>query len=394
MAVLNRTEKVKEWLNKDKQRLITYLAYVLIVVVSILASTLSVVFGIGENFDGARFATNLCLNVAFAIIALILAWKDGELASDQRKSGLLYEMKEEFKKTVKLIIDTDGFRQWNDKLYEREKKDYIVTQLANAQIYDYEYILICEDDLKSLLESPRNDIQYFNKEKNKTETIALDEITEHQYEVIKFFKNGDFEFPKIPYTFFKSIDNTNSYKKYATEADKTRKIKVFTLVYRVVMIVIFSIIFALAIINPNQSDGKQVVFDTVSRIFNMVVSVFMGYSLARDEATRLRDSLGYKIGIINDYITDIETGAFVPLNRSEEINLKINERREKLKLEEAEKERKRIEMEEKKKLEDENEKIKISDVVETLTQESKKEEEKIIEIEIPEEEIEIIDDKK
>lgn len=322
--------KTKEWFNRDKQRIVTYLCYIFIIVVSVLSSTLSIVFGL-ENFNAPRFITNTCLNVAFSIIALILSWKDGEMASDNRRTGPLAELKEIFKKVVKLIVDTDSFRQWNDRFYEIERKDYIKTQLANAQIFDYEYLLVSDHDLETLKERPRNDIELFVKESGETKTIALDQITEYQFRVIDIFRKGKYKFPKIPYTFFRETNNVNSYKKYATEADKNRKIKVFALFYRVGMIVIFSVIFALAIINPNASDGKQIAFDTLSRIFNMVTSLFMGYSLARDEAIRLRDSLEYKISTINDYLADIETGAFVPLNRTEEINRKIEERRERIK---------------------------------------------------------------
>lgn len=340
--MVSKLNKAQEIFNSNKQRFITYVCYVGIVVVSVLASCLSVVFGIKDNFDSSRFITNLCLNIAFAILALILAWKDGEMSFKQRKKGPLFEITQMFKQSVRLIVDADGFRQWNDVLYERERKDYIMTELASVQVFDYEYLLISDEDLESLKQDARDDIKLYTKESGKIETITLDQITDLQFEVITVFRQGKFDFPKIPYTFFKTQENVNAYKKYAKEADRNRKTKIWALIYRVAMILIFSAIFALAIINPNQSDGKQIAVDTALRIFNMCSSMFMGYSLAHDEEARLIDSLGYKVGVITDYITDLDTGVFVPMSRSAEINKKITDKRNEIKLQQQKEEENRL----------------------------------------------------
>jgi len=320
---------IKAATNRDKQRTVTYLAYIGCVAVSVLASSLSIIFGIQESFSFNRFVTNLCFNIAFAVLALVLSWRDGEMANENRESGLLYEMKQLFKRAVKLIIDTESFRQWNDILYDKMKKEFIRDSLAVIDINDYEYMYISEDDLKKLKTQDLENVKYLDPEDKKEKTIALYQISNYKYETIKNFRDGKFKFPKLSYTYFKSASKGNSYFKFANEERKNKNIKVFALVYRVLMILIFSTIFALAIINPTQSDAKQIVFDTITRVFNMVSSMFMGYSLARDEAKREASSLEFKANTINDYDVELQTGLFVPLGRDEIIQKRIQTIRDK-----------------------------------------------------------------
>lgn len=328
---LKRLDKIKETAqnatNSDKQRFITYLAYFSIIAVSIFSSCLSVIFGL-EQFNFTRFITNLCFNVAIAIVGLILAWRDGELSNETRKRGLLYETRQLFKKIVKLIIDADSFRQWNDLLFEKERKEYILTELSKVQIYEWEYMRISLDDLSDLRKAPKENIEYYDENGIK-QLCVLDEITDIQYYTILKYRKGKFKFEKLPYTFFKSKLGANMYKKYADELDKERKIKIWALTYRVLVVVIFSTIFALAIINPNDSDSNQVLFDTISRISNLVISLFMGYTLAHDKANREIECLEYKIEIIQQYDDELQCGLFVPKNRNQILMEKIASLREK-----------------------------------------------------------------
>lgn len=318
-------EKLANASDSDKQRATTYLAYVGIIGVSLFSSFLSVIFGL-DHFDSSRFITNLCFNVAIAILGLILAWKDGELSNETRKRGPLYEARQLFKRIVLLIIDVEAFRQWNDILFKRERKEYIITELSKSQVYDYEYLLISEEDLEKLKSEPLADIVY--RDDKGIHTCALDQITEVQYYNILRFRKGKFKFEKLPYTFFKSRLGINRYKKYAETQDDERKIKLWALTYRVLVVVAFSTIFALAIINPTESNGKQVLFDTISRISNLFVSLFLGYSLAHDEAVKEVNLIEYKCEIIQQYDDELKSGIFVPKDRNEIIMEKIRKMQE------------------------------------------------------------------
>lgn len=308
-----------------KQRLITYLAYLGVVALAVLSSSLSLLFDI-ENFDAVRFATGVCFNIAFSLIALILSIKDGRLGNDTKKAGELFETKKEFKQTVDQIIDDDSFRQWTDYDYEKERKDYVMSELNKISIYDFQYLVIPEATLEKLKSEPLDNITYRKSRKtNEIDTCSLDQITEYQYQVIKLFREGKFTFRKLKHDFFKSQDGRNDYKHFGDIQDQDTKATFFAFFYRIMMIVIFSGIMALAVVNPNKSPVEQIAFDILSRIFNVCVSIFFGYSLAHDEARRMIDSLCFKITKIKSYLVDISTGIFVPKGRDEIIKEKIEE---------------------------------------------------------------------
>lgn len=307
-------------MNSDKQRLTTYLAYIGIVGLSFFSSCLSVIFGL-EEFDSARFITNLCFNVAIAILGMILAWKDGELSNETRKTGELYETRSLFDRIVEIVVDTDAFRQWADILYEVKRQAHIMNLLSRIGIYDYEYLLIYEDDLKELQKTPKENIVY--RIKGEEHTISLDQITEVQYHKLVYLRTKKIKYEKLPFTFFLSRAAVDEYEKYAKESEHNRREKILALTYRVGSLVALSAIIALSVINPTESSAQQVLFDTIGRIFQLCVSLFMGYTIAHDEARREIGCLKYKCQIIKNYDNDCQTGVFVPKNRTELIREKI-----------------------------------------------------------------------
>ena len=316
----------KNVINSDKQRLATYLAYVAIIGISIFSSCLNVIFGT-ENFDQTRFITNLCFNVAIAILGLVLAWKDGELSNETRKSGQLYEARKMFDKIVKIIVDSDAFRQWADIFYEVKRKEYIMNLLSTFGIYDYDYLLISEKDLETLKHEPLENIVY--RYKGQEYKVCLDEITETQYYQLLKLRKNPIKYERLPFTFFLSRKLVDEYQKYAKEQESNKKQKVLALAYRVGSLVILSAIIALSIINPTKSSASQVAFDTIGRIFQLCTSLFMGYTIAHDEGKREIACLEYKASVIELYDNDCQNGIFVPKNRSEVIAEKIATLREK-----------------------------------------------------------------
>ena len=281
----------KKIANSDKQRLSTYIAYFSIICISIFSSSLNVIFGL-ENFNRSRFITNLCFNIAIAILGMVLAWKDGELSNETRKSGLLYEARCMFDKIKKLIVDRDAFRQWNDIFYEKNKKEHVMSLLSSIGIYDYDYLLIDEKDLEKLKEEPMENICY--RYKGKDYCVCLDSISEIQYYKILALRNKPIKYERLPFTFFLSRASIDEYQKYAREQEANKKQKAIALACRVGSLVILSTIIALSIVNPTKSSASQVAFDTIGRILQLCISIFMGYMIAHDEAKRETASLNYK----------------------------------------------------------------------------------------------------
>ena len=327
---MSKKNKFKEGFTKvmssDKQRLSTYLAYVGIIGISIFSSCLSVIFGT-DHFNANRFITNLCFNIAIAILGLILAWKDGELSNETRKTGALYDIRVFFDNLVKIVVDTGAFRQWADLFYEKNKHAYIMNLLSRIDIYEYDYLLIDDEDLKKLKEEPMENIVYHYK--GKDYVVSLDQISEVQYYKLLKMRNNKIKYERLPFTFFLSRSSIDEYQKYAKEAEHNKREKVLALSYRIGSLVVLSGIIALSIINPTKDSAQQVLFDTIGRIAQLLISLFMGYTIAHDEAKRETACLKYKCKVIYEYDNDTQTGLFVPKDRNEIIAEKVKALREK-----------------------------------------------------------------
>lgn len=312
--------------NTDKQRLITYISYVTIIAVAIITSLLEVVFGT-DHFNKGRFIASLSISIFIGVAILILAWKDGELTNQTKKKGLLHEARVIFDKLVKIVVDRFAFQQWNDNFYEIKRKEFIMNILSTIGIYDYEYLLISEEDLEKLKNEPMENIVY--RFKGKEYVISLDSITESQYYKLLKIRKKPPRYERLPFTFFLSRKSIDEYQKYAKEQESNKKQKVLALTYRVASTVIFASIIAFSIINPTKSGAGQVAFDTIGRMFQFALSMFMGYSISHDEAKREIDSLEYKCQVIQAFDDDIQNGIFVPKDRNEVIAEKVALLREK-----------------------------------------------------------------
>ena len=78
----------------DKQRLVTYFAYIAVILLAVLSSSLNLIFD-PKNFDFKRYVISVCFTIAFSTIALLLSLKDGRLSNETRRKGELYETKKE-----------------------------------------------------------------------------------------------------------------------------------------------------------------------------------------------------------------------------------------------------------------------------------------------------------
>lgn len=312
-----------------RQRIITYLCYLIIVATAVLSSVISMTFGL-EQFNASKFAFNLCMSLAIGLTSLLLAMRDGEMVNDDRKTGDYSEAKKNFKDTRAKIIDVGIFRQYTDAVYERERRSYVDSVLDGLfmpSFYKHEYLEVSDKEFKSLRESP---MLYEKKDGSK---VPLDVLSKGQYKAIKQFRDGRYKFNKLDYSFFISRGR-NGYKAQADLQDKERANKIMAVLYRGAVIALSATIFALAMVNPTSASGQQVAFDGFSRIWTMITSLFMGYTIANDEMKKDIGSLEYKVEIIEQYFNEKDAGTFKPQNVDEQILKKIAEKeKEKAKVE-------------------------------------------------------------
>lgn len=381
MAKESKTSKLKATYQKyatgeAKQRAITFVAYILIVAVVIMSSIWQVLFGL-ENFNLTRFITNICFNIAITILTMMLAMRDGELANESSRESEYYKTKESFKIVVKKIVSRDSFRQFCDVLFFRERNDYIMTQLAEVNIYDDEYLKVNNEDFETLKNEPKICVVGHDSNGNEI-TKPLDNISEVQYEALAYYREGNFKFEKLEYTFFTSKSSRNSYRYQANLQQKQRNVKIWSIVYKVCAVIIIGTIFSFAMINRNTGDAnyiRQSIFDTISRLLTMASAMFMGYTIANDEAKENVEALLFKIDIINQYEDERSTGAFVPKDIDKQVLDKINA---------IEKQRKE---DEEKRIKEQQEAIANVITPEVVNEESKQEKTDYLELEMTEEEI-------
>lgn len=303
-----------------RQRIVTWLGYCAVIVLSVLASCYEVFFDT-DNFDPNKFAMKLCLSISISIFALALSLKDGKTTNESKKTGDYYEAKQKFKTKIGMIANKDWFRQWADgPLYERERKSAIIGILDEYGISDYEYMLVSDSDFEILKTEPHL-CAITDGEGEKTEK-ALDVLTAVQCKVLSALRKN-FRFKKLNCSYFTSASAGNGYAYYASLSDNQKKRKLFALLYRVFMIFLTAAIFAFAAINPHNESAAQVAFDTTGRISALLSSAFMGYTLANDEMAENMDALLFKMEKIDEYIIERDSGQFVPISRDEEIRARI-----------------------------------------------------------------------
>lgn len=180
-----------------------------------------------------------------------------------------------------LIVDRQVFKQFCDVLYKRERDNYIDDQLSRFQIINPNYLKISENDLEKLLDEERN-CQIGIDDDGKPIVKPFDKINNIQYQAILKFKRGEFKFTKLEYTFFTAKSEHNNYSYQADAQKREHKLKIYAVLYRITLIVVLNIVFALAVVNPNKTSFSQVVFDIASRMFAVITSMAFGYMIAND----------------------------------------------------------------------------------------------------------------
>jgi len=79
------------------------------------------------------------------------------------------------------------------------------------------------------------------------------------------------------------------------------------------------------VVGAVKGETTQIVFDTISRLFNLAMSMFFGYNLATQEARENAQSLDFKSDMIEQYATELAIGSFIPVNTDQAVLDKIKE---------------------------------------------------------------------
>lgn len=343
-----KENKFVKWVkNSNKQKIFTYLAYILIILVSTFVSAFSVGFDITQMASWA-FIGNLLFNYAVAMMGLLVAISDGENFFENRKVGDYAKAKEDYA-TAKTQITNKNyialFPEYIDYRYKIEKRQAINKIILDlnlpSQIYD-----LSKAQIKMLITAPlliRLDTmeeitkeEYFTLQKQNAKVMAFDLVSEeHANKVIELKEKGIY-FPHMNYASFFTSNGECSWEQVAEQEQNKKKIKRLGMLYRAIMLVLVSAIIAVSTIGLNDAPVGKVVSDTFNRLFNLVCSIFFGYSLAKEEDLLNITILTYKADMLICAITDIETKRFIPENIEDKVLAKYDELQEERKKKEVE----------------------------------------------------------
>ena len=322
----------------DKQKLLTYSAYVVIILVSTFISAYQVQFDVGK-ITTWEFLGNLLFNYVVAIIGLFVGIQDAERHYEQTTKSEYYNAKIDYKKA-------------KDKLYETKTNvlfaDYVVYRYKKEQEIEIQNLLIektlpielisLPDDLFNLLKT--QSIAYYGNyqliesseearelRKQNIKTTEIYKLTEEQFEFVKEIKENGVNLPALKYSEFLNESGSSDWRDIAYKERHKKSIKRWGFTYRAVMLLLLSAIISIAVVELTKATTGKVLTDIANRLFNLITSIVFAYSIARTEDNMNKDICIYKTNIILDCISETQTGAW----KKENISDKVYEELDKIK---------------------------------------------------------------
>ena len=333
----------------DKQKLLTYSAYVVIILVSTFISAYQVEFDVSQITSWA-FLGNLLFNYAVAIIGLFVGIQDAERHYEQTTKSQYYLAKVEYKKA-------------KDKLYETKTNvlfaDYVVYRYKKEQFIEMQNLFIEKSIPIEVIDLPENlfnllqyqSIAYYgnyqliesSEEANKLrkediKTTEIYKLTEEQYEFALEVRTKGVNLPSLKYSEFLNESGSSDWRDIAYKERHKKSIKRWGFTYRAVMLLLISAIISMAVVELNDAPVGKVLTDIANRLFNLITSIVFAYSIARTEDNMNKDICIYKTSIILDCISETQTGAWKKESVSEKVYQeldKIKEENEKVEVVES-----------------------------------------------------------
>ena len=325
----------------DKQKLLTYSAYVVIILVSTFISAYQVEFDVSQ-ITSWGFLGNLLFNYAVAIIGLFVGIQDAERHYEQTTKSQYYLAKVEYKKA-------------KDKLYETKTNvlfaDYVVYRYKKEQFIEMQNLFIEKSIPIEVIDLPENlfnllqyqSIAYYgnyqliesSEEANKLrkeniKTTEIYKLTEEQYEFALEVRTNGVNLPSLKYSEFLNESGSSDWRDIAYKERHKKSIKRWGFTYRAVMLLLISAIISMAVVELNDAPVGKVLTDIANRLFNLITSIVFAYSIARTEDNMNKDICIYKTSIILDCISETQPGAW----KKESVSEKVYQELDKIKEEE------------------------------------------------------------
>lgn len=262
--------------------------------------------GVDDSFWG-----DLAFLCAITIYSLYFGISEGKKYFEKKEGGRYQVSIADFKAARKQVKEKDfTFEQWLDVYYQREKKDYFISLVTeksshiNAMVFDLDYNEL--DKLENPYLKNWDDTDF----KGRAPTVFRS-LTKEQIRYIKRIFEGKVKFAKIPASYFKTYDTKvarSEYKQHAEESKRESLQTVGLIGYRLVMLFLTQLIFAIFGIKIMMSESTEEVleniYNTFSRVMNLATGFSWGWMIGRLLIIRNAQKIEYKTRINEQFLSD------------------------------------------------------------------------------------------
>lgn len=331
-----------------RKRLMSYLAYLSIMAVTVVVSLYNVGFDFAK-IVWERFASDLLIGYALTILLMMVSIGEGENTFQEQPNGRFFHYFSLFHQKVDELVAyalTGFFNDYaHERIYENAKRIRISKTLTQAGIHDINYIYLTNAQLANLANGiPLETVLPNDKSEKKH---FFDDINKVQYESIMKIKNGGFEYKEIPAKWFTndfSAADGDQYEWMSNSDEHIRRFKSKAIAYRMAMLGITFALLSAVFIHPWDST-QQMVVNLVSRVAISVMAIVFGYVISAITVDMRADVISYKLSGIDAFFGDYRNGSYVPIQTEEKVLKKLAEIK-------AEEDKKKKQAEEEKKLEE------------------------------------------
>lgn len=319
----------------NKQKILTYTAYVVIILVSTFISAYQVNFDI-TKITSWEFIGNLLFNYAVAIIGLFVGIQDAEQHYETTTKSEYYIAKQKYKEVI-------------DKLYATKTNvvfpEYVVYRYKKEEQIEMENMLIEQSIAPEVAKLPNNifemlsyqSVAYYGNYELITgseqarelrqkgiKTIEIQRLNEEQFEYATRLRNKGVKLPSLKYSAFLNESGSSEWRDIAYKERNKKSLKRWGFAYRAVMLLLVSSIISIAVISGNEAPAGKVATDVMNRLFNLITSIVFAYSIARTEDRMNRDICVYKTTILQDCIAETELGSWKREDLSEKVYAELD----------------------------------------------------------------------
>lgn len=298
----------------SRNKLIIAGAFILMTALVVLVALWNVNFDISKIKD-PNFLSNLAFIYGIVVFALFISIAMFDNFLDERGKGTLYEAKTYYFNNVNNLAKRKMnyiFRQYSHYRYLRNRENLINKLLYKIGFETNDILSLSKEQIHTLINKPLI-----------VGELAFDTIDDFQYQALMKIKDGEIDYPEIDDSYYFSDEDKDEYYENARSGSKKKKIQINSIVYKLVILLLSSIIITSAVLNKSDKTIYELIFKAVSYVFTLYGGILSGMFISIDKANITTKQYRFKGRMIEECINDYDTGIFVPEDISEKVKQKV-----------------------------------------------------------------------